>query len=94
MPRRVGLGRLARWLDTAIHPLRVIPAHPRLPKIAAKGSAQRCDGVTERGGSAGGRLLGCSMNQARPHVGRGREGLSPYGGSGADIIAKPQVGTV
>jgi hypothetical protein len=26
--------------------LRVIPAHSRLPKIAAKGSAQRCDGVT------------------------------------------------
>ena len=46
MPRRVGLGRLGRWLDTAIHPLWVIPAHSRLPKIAAKGSAQRCDGVT------------------------------------------------
>jgi hypothetical protein len=33
-------------LDTAIHPLRVIPAHWWLPKIAAKGSAQRGDGVT------------------------------------------------
>jgi hypothetical protein len=38
--------RLARWLDTAIHPLRVILAHSWLPKIAAKGSAQRYDGVT------------------------------------------------
>jgi hypothetical protein len=29
----------------AIHPLRVIPTHSRLPKIAAKGSGQRGDGV-------------------------------------------------
>jgi len=33
-------------LEMAIHPLRVIPAHSRLSKIAAKGSAQRCGGVT------------------------------------------------
>jgi hypothetical protein len=59
----------------AIHPLRMIPAHSRLPKVAAKGSAQRCDGVTlseEAGQGAG--WVGCSMNQARPHVGPGREG--------------------
>ena len=45
LSRRVGLGRLARWLDTVIHPVWVIPAHSRLPKIAVKGSAQRWDGV-------------------------------------------------
>jgi hypothetical protein len=33
-------------VDTAIHPVRVIPAHSRLHKIAAEGSAQRGDGVT------------------------------------------------
>jgi hypothetical protein len=37
---------LGEPVEMAIHPLRVIPAHPWLPKIAAKGSAQRCDGVT------------------------------------------------
>jgi hypothetical protein len=45
LSRRVGLGRLGRWLDTVIHPVWVIPAHSRLPKIAVKGSAQRWDGV-------------------------------------------------